>query len=173
MKRENVFLNLNLSDLSAQPGALHLDNKIILIDNLDDAEDGENAKDLSLANYPMKLSFTIALIIVSGGINVKINLQNFEAHEGDAITVFKGNIGEFCSLLPNTRMAVIAFSDEFFNVEKHFSTAISIQQQICTNPVMHIDRPFLDESLDIYNRMKLKLQEEDNIFREGALRGYT
>ena len=173
MKRENVFLNLNLSDLSAQPGALHLDNKIILIDNLDDAEDGENAKDLSLANYPMKLSFTIALIIVSGGINVKINLQNFEAHEGDAITVFKGNIGEFCGLLPNTRMAVIAFSDEFFNVEKHFSTAISIQQQICTNPVMHIDRPFLDESLDIYNRMKLKLQEEDNIFREGALRGYT
>lgn len=149
---------------------MHLDNKIILIDNLDDAEDGENAKDLSLANYPMKLSFTIALIIVSGGINVKINLQNFEAHEGDAITVFKGNIGEFCGLLPNTRMAVIAFSDEFFNVEKHFNTAISIQQQICTNPVMHIDRPFLDESLDIYNRMKLKLQEEDNIFREGALR---
>lgn len=27
MKRENVFLNLDLSDLSAQPGALHIDNK--------------------------------------------------------------------------------------------------------------------------------------------------
>ena len=27
MKRENVFLNLDLSDLSAQPGALHIGNK--------------------------------------------------------------------------------------------------------------------------------------------------
>ena len=27
MKRENVFLNLDLSDLSAQPGALHIENK--------------------------------------------------------------------------------------------------------------------------------------------------
>ena len=39
MKRENVFLNLDLSDLSAQLGALHVDNKIILIDNLDDVAD--------------------------------------------------------------------------------------------------------------------------------------
>lgn len=173
MERENVFLNLNLSDLSVQPGALHIDNKIILIDNFDNTEDGEISRGLSFANYPMKLSFTIAMIIVSGGINVKINLEDFQAHEGDSITVIKGNIGEFCGLMPNTRMAVIAFSDEFFNVEKHFTTAISIQQQIYTNPVLHLDKQFLGESLDIYARMKSKLREEDNIFREGALRGYT
>lgn len=67
----------------------------------------------------MKLSFTIAILIVSGGINVKINLEDFEAHEGDAITVFKGNIGEFCSMLPDTRMAVIAFPMIFQCGEKY------------------------------------------------------
>lgn len=173
MKSDNVFLTLNLSDLSAQSGAMHIDNKLILIDNFNNTDDGENYSELSFANYPIKLSFTVAMLVLSGGIKVKINLEDFEARAGDAITVFKGNIGEFCSLLPNTRMAVIAFSDEFFNVEKHLSTAISIQQHIYINPVLHIDRQFLNESLDIYNRMKLKLQEEDNEFREGALRGYT
>lgn len=38
MKEENVILNLNLSDLSKQPGAQHIDNKLILIDNFDYSE---------------------------------------------------------------------------------------------------------------------------------------
>ena len=173
MKNDNIFLNLNLSDLSALPDAIHIDNKFILIDNFDDTENDENTKGLSFANYPMKLSFTIVILIVSGGIKVKINLEDFEAGAGDAITVFKGNIGEFCSLLPNTRIAVIAFSDEFFNVMKHIGTAISIQQQIYTNPVSHIEKGFFEDSLDIYKKMKSKLSEVDNIFREGALQGYT
>lgn len=173
MKSDNIILNLNLSDLSVQPGALHIDNKFILIDNFDDTDSNENSKGLSFANYPMKLSFTIAILVLSGGIKVKINLEDFEARAGDAITVFKGNIGEFCSLLPDTRMAVIAFSDEFFNVVKHINTALSIQQHIYANPVLHLDKGFLDEALDIYKRMKLKLSETDNLFREGALHGYT
>lgn len=61
----------------------------------------------------MKLSFTIGLIVLSGGMKVKINLEDFEARAGDAIVVFKGNIGEFCSLLPDTRMVVIAFPMSF------------------------------------------------------------
>lgn len=173
MKRENVFLNLDLSDLSAQPGALHIDNKIILIDNLDDVADEENANSLSFANYPMKLSFTIGLIVLSGGMKVKINLEDFEARAGDAIVVFKGNIGEFCSLLPDTRMVVIAFSDELFNVVKHINTALSIQQYIYTNPVFHLDEEFLDEALDIYKKMKAKMTETNNIFLEGILHGYA
>lgn len=112
MKNDNIFLNLNLSDLSALPDAIHIDNKFILIDNFDDTGNEDNTKGLSFANYPIKLSFTIVILIVAGGIKVKINLEDFEAGAGDAITVFKGNIGEFCSLLPNTRIAVIAFSDE-------------------------------------------------------------
>ena len=70
MKNDNIFLNLNLSDLSALPDAIHIDNKFILIDNFDDTENDENTKGLSFANYPMKLSFTIVILIVSGGIKV-------------------------------------------------------------------------------------------------------
>lgn len=173
MKDDKVILNLNLSDLSDLPEAQHIDNKVILIDNFDYSENEKQVRQLSFVNYPMKLSFTIAILIISGGINVKINLEYFEARSGDAITVFKGNIGEFCGLLPDTHMAVIAFSDEFFNVAKNINTAVSIQQHIYTNPVFHFDRDFFDEALDIYKRMKLKLAETDNLFREGALHGYA
>ena len=136
MKNDNIFLNLNLSDLSALPDAIHIDNKFILIDNFDDTGNEDNTKGLSFANYPIKLSFTIVILIVAGGIKVKINLEDFEAGAGDAITVFKGNIGEFCSLF-------------------------------------HVEKEFFEDSLEIYKKMKSKLSETDNIFREGAIQGYT
>lgn len=173
MKSDSIFFIFNLTDLSTQPGALHIDNKFILIDNFDNPENQGNSKDFSFVNYPMRLSFTVAVLVISGGISFKINLQKFEANEGDAITVLKGNIGEFCSSLPNTRMAVIAFSDDFFNVENHIHTAMSIQQYIYANPVLHLNQNFLEEAIDIYNKMKSKIQEYDNIFREDTLRSYT
>lgn len=173
MKNHNVFLNLKLSNLAEQPGAMHIGNKLILIDNFDDAGDDDGYSGLSFANYPMKLTFTLAIIVVSGGMKVRINLEDFEARSGDAINVFKGNIGEFIGLQPHTRIAVIAFSDEFFNVFNNIDTAMSLQQYIYMNPVLHIGRGFIDESLEIYKKMKAKLSEVDNVFREGALRGYA
>lgn len=173
MRVDNIFLNLNLSDLSALPRAVHLDNKFILIDNLNDTLDDSDSQISPFENYPIKLSFTIVMIVIKGGIKLKINLQEFEARKGDTITVLKGNIGEFCGLLPNTRMAVIAFTDEFFNVVKRINTAISIQQFIYTNPLLHPEQEFLDEAIDIYCKMKEKLAETDNCFREGTIQGYT
>lgn len=173
MGNDNVFLNLNLIDLAAQPRAMHIDNKFILIDNFNDLMDENYSRELSFASYPVKLSFTIVMIVVAGGIKVKINLEEFEAHEGDSITVLKGNIGEFCNLLPNTRMAVIAFSDDFFNVAKCMNVAISLRQYVYLNPLLRFDRDYLDEALEIYCKMKLKLAETDNEYREGIIQGYT
>lgn len=173
MRGDNIFLNLNLSDLSALPKAVHLDNKFILIDNLNDTLDDSDSQISSFDSYPVKLSFTIVMIVLEGGIKLKINLEEFEAGKGDTITILKGNIGEFCGLLPNTRMAVIAFSDEFFNVVKRINTAISIQQFIYANPLFHPEQVFLDEAIDIYCKMKEKLAESDNSFREGTIQGYT
>ena len=173
MRVDNIFLNLNLSDLSALPRAVHLDYKFILIDNLNDTLDDSDSQISPFENYPIKLSFTIVMIVIKGGIKLKINLQEFEARKGDTITVLKGNIGEFCGLLPNTRMAVIAFTDEFFNVVKRINSSISIQQFIYTNPLLHQEQEFLDEAIEIYCKMKEKLAEADNCFREGTIQGYT
>lgn len=173
MKNNSFFQNLSMDDLSAQSGAMHVDNKILLVDNLDDSENQDGNGELSFVNYPIKLTFTIVMFVISGGVRVRINLENFDVSAGDVATVFRGNIGEFCSRLPGTRMAVIAFSDDFFNVVKNVDTAISIQQYVYMNPVLHLDEKFMDEALDIYRRMKSKLSETDNAFREGALHGYA
>lgn len=50
---------------------------------------------------------------------------------------------------------------------------MSIQQYIYANPVLHLNPEFLEEAIDIYNKMKSKIQEYDNIFREDTLRSYT
>ena len=79
MRVDNIFLNLNLSDLSALPRAVHLDNKFILIDNLNDTLDDSDSQISPFESYPIKLSFTIVMIVIKGGIKLKINLQEFEA----------------------------------------------------------------------------------------------
>lgn len=171
MDTNGNLLHMDLNDLSDQTGALHIDNRLILIDNLETPSSGE-PDGLSFVNYPVKLSFSIAMIIVSGRVRVRINLENFEAGEGDAIIVLQGNIGEFCHMQPDTRIAVIAFADEFLNIQKHIRTALSIQQLIYSNPVLHLEGKFMEESLDIYRKMKSKLRESDNVFRNEVVQGY-
>ena len=171
MDTNELLLNMKLNDLSEQTGALHIDNRLILIDNLDSPESDESYG-LSFVNYPVKLSFSVAMIVISGLVRVRINLENFEAGENDVIIALKGNIGEFCYMHPDTRIAVIAFDDEFLNIQKHIRTAMSIQQLVCSNPVLHLEDYFLEESLDIYRKMKSKMQEVDHLFRKEVVQGY-
>ena len=171
MDTNELLLNMKLNDLSEQTGALHIDNRLILIDKLDSPESDESYG-LSFVNYPVKLSFSVAMIVISGLVRVRINLENFEAGENDVIIALKGNIGEFCYMHPDTRIAVIAFDDEFLNIQKHIRTAMSIQQLVCSNPVLHLEDYFLEESLDIYRKMKSKMQEVDHLFRKEVVQGY-
>lgn len=173
MTNENIFLRMNIGDLAAQPEAMYIGDRFVLVDNLDKPLDEMNNDNIMFESCPIKLSFTIVIVVVKGGIKVKINLEDYDVLEGNAITVLNGNIGEFCSMLPNTRLAVIAFSDNFFNAVEHINTAMSIHQYIYKNPLLHMKSDYMSESLDIYNKMKSKLSEVDNDFREGALRGYT
>ena len=171
-KTTSAFQHLNLINLSVLKEAVHLDNELILIDNFD-LSNTSSDESLFFTQYPVKLSFTVVIIIFSGSMHYRINLEEFWAYSNDLITVQKGAIGEFLHSSPDLQVVVIAFSNEFFHMNDHPELAMKMQQMLYGNPVSHFSGESLKEMRMIYELMKKKISETDNPFRKEILQGYV
>lgn len=170
-KNDASFMNMDLIDLSALKEAVHLDNELILIDNMN-FQQVDTACAAFFTNYPVKLSFSVIILLLSGSMKFHINLEYYEASSQDIIAVQKGAIGEFLYTDPNSRIAVIAFGNEYFRMTTHPEAAMKLQQITYKHPVNHCSDLVFKETLTIYQLMKRKITEIDNPFRKDTLQGY-
>ena len=166
------FLDIDLVRLSAQKGAVHLDNEFILIDNLS-GETGTTESEPMFVNHPVKLSFSIVMFCISGSMRFRINLQDFELRANDVLIGMEGSIGEYYGMSPGTRIALVASSGEYFHITNQAETAMSLQRQLYSGPLCHMRPEVFAESMTLYRLMKSKIGEIDNPFRKGALQGYV
>ena len=171
-KTTSAFQHLNLINLSVLKEAVHLNNELILIDNFNFASTSDD-ESLFFTQYPVKLSFTVVIIVFSGSMHYRINLEELWAYSNDLITVQKGAIGEFLHSSPDLQVAVIAFSNELFHMNDHPEVAMKMQQMFYENPVKHISGESLKEIHMIYELMKKKIVETDNPFQKEILQGYV
>lgn len=103
----------------------------------------------------------------------QVNLQDFELQTNDLLVVLEGTIGEYRGMDDNTRIAVIAFSSEYFQTALQIDATMSLQRRLYASPLCHLTDKAMEESIAIYHLMKAKIAETDNPFRKGALLGYT
>lgn len=171
-KTTSAFQHLNLINLSVLKEAVHLNNELILIDNFNFASTSDD-ESLFFPQYPVKLSFTVVIIVFSGSMHYRINLEELWAYSNDLITVQKGAIGEFLHSSPDLQVAVIAFSNELFHMNDHLEVAMKMQQMLYENPVKHLSGESLKEIRMVYELMKKKIIENDNPFRKEILQGYV
>ena len=171
-KTTSAFQHLNLINLSVLKEAVHLNNELILIDNFNFASTSDD-ESLFFTQYPVKLSFTVVIIVFSGSMHYRINLEELWAYSNDLITVQKGAIGEFLHSSPDLQVAVIAFSNELFHMNDHLEVAMKMQQMLYENPVKHLSGESLKEIRMVYELMKKKIIENDNPFRKEILQGYV
>ena len=149
-----------------------MNNELILIDNFNFASTSDD-ESLFFTQYPVKLSFTVVIIVFSGSMHYRINLEELWAYSNDLITVQKGAIGEFLHSSPDLQVAVIAFNNELFHMNDHPEVAMKMQQMLYENPVKHFSGESLKEIRMIYELMKKKIIENDNPFRKEILQGYV
>lgn len=149
-----------------------MNNELILIDNFNFASTSDD-ESLFFTQYPVKLSFTVVIIVFSGSMHYRINLEELWAYSNDLITVQKGAIGEFLHSSPDLQVAVIAFSNELFHMNDHLEVAMKMQQMLYENPVKHLSGESLKEIRMVYELMKKKIIENDNPFRKEILQGYV
>lgn len=169
---KQAYWDLDLIRLSAENTAVHLNKEFILIDNFDETSEQINT-DLEFVNHPVKLSFTIAIFCLAGRMRFQINLQDFELQTNDILIVQEGGIGEYRGMSDDTRIAVIAFSSEYFQIARQIEATMSLQRQLYSSPLFHLTPEAGEELMAIYRLMKAKIAETDNPFRKGALLGYT
>ncbi len=169
---KQAYWDLDLIRLSAENAAVHLDKEFILIDNFDENIKRVNTG-LEFVNHPVKLSFTIVIFCLAGRMSVQINLRNFELKPNDVLIVQEGAIGEYHGMADDTRLAVIAFSSEYFQSALQIEATLSLQRRLYSLPLYHLTPDAMEETMTIYRLMKAKIMETDNPFRKGSLLGYT
>lgn len=172
MNTKQTYWDFDLIRLSAEDTAVHLNKEFILIDNFKDAPD-QSDTDFEFVNHPIKLSFTVALLCLAGQMRVQINLQDFELRANDVLIVQEGTIGEYRGMSDDTRIAVIAFTSDYFQTALQIEATMSLQRKLYASPLYHLTDRAMEETMTIYRLMKAKIAETDNPFRKGALLGYT
>lgn len=126
---KQAYLDLDLIQLSTENAAVHLNKEFVLIDNLDEVPEQTNME-MEFVNHPVKLSFTIAIFCLTGRMSVQINLQEFELRANDILIVLEGSIGEYRGMSDDTRIAVIAFSSEYFQTALQVDATMSLQHKL-------------------------------------------
>lgn len=157
---KHPYSDLDLIRLSDQDGAKTLDGQFVVIDNLEETSSNRQQTDNCeeyFVNYPVKLSFTIAIFCVGGSIRFRINLKEYELRANDLLVVMKGDIGEFMGISRDARMAVIAFGDEYFKGTTQIEETMRLTWRLRSSPLSHLPESGMRESLAIYRLAKAKL----------------
>lgn len=169
---KQAYWDFDLIRLSAESAAVHLNNEFILIDNFNETSE-QSDTDFEFVNHPVKLSFTVALLCLAGQMRAQVNLQDFELRTNDVLVVQNGTIGEYRGMSDDARIAVIAFTPEYFQTALQIEATMSLQRRLYASPLWHLPFEAMEELMVIYRLMKAKIAETDNPFRKGALLGYT
>lgn len=151
----------------------YLDNDFMLIDNLDGYGLSEELSDM-FENYPIKLNCHTVFICVEGTLTVTINLKEYQLVKNQMIFMSANSIIEIGHHDVNTRIAVIALSSDFFaNTSMEYrSELMNVGKILLHNPKMSMPQDVVDETIDIYRKMKIKLKQMDNPFRAFSLKSY-
>lgn len=169
---KQAYWDFDLIRLSAESAAVHLNNEFILIDNFNETSE-QSDTDFEFVNHPVKLSFTVALLCLAGQMRAQVNLQDLELRTNDVLVVQNGTIGEYRGMSDDARIAVIAFTPEYFQTALQIEATMSLQRRLYASPLWHLPFEAMEELMVIYRLMKAKIAETDNPFRKGALLGYT
>ena len=169
---KQAYWDFDLIRLSAESAAVHLNNEFILIDNFNETSE-QSDTDFEFVNHPVKLSFTVAFLCLAGQMRAQVNLQDFELRTNDVLVVQNGTIGEYRGMSDDARIAVIAFTPEYFQTALQIEATMSLQRRLYASPLWHLPFEAMEELMVIYRLMKAKIAETDNPFRKGALLGYT
>ena len=166
---KQAYWDFDLIRLSAESAAVHLNNEFILIDNFNETSE-QSDTDFEFVNHPVKLSFTVALLCLAGQMRAQVNLQDFELRTNDVLVVQNGTIGEYRGMSDDARIAVIAFTPEYFQTALQIEATMSLQRRLYASPLWHLPFEAMEELMVIYRLMKAKIAETDNPFRCSDIR---
>lgn len=158
--------------ISKMYGVNHIDEEFLMIDNLDNGSVMEDTNSI-FVHYPIKTNHTTVYFCTNGSLRVKINLTEYQMVTNDILTILAGSVMELLDATADARIAIISFSNKYFTPFDHMEEFMRIGNIIYNSPLIHLSEDTMQECIEIYSKMKAKLQQEDNPFRKFAIKAYS
>lgn len=144
-------------DMLPRAGAMvGFSDKLVLYDNLDfPLSEAINPDVIAFLNsLPRRSSFTIVILCVKGRIEFRCNLRNISAGPGELIVIVPGTVVEEILMNPDSKLIVIAVSDQTYLPDPSFQNAMYAQQNFTSSFVLPVDKDILGNGIESYKQLK-------------------
>jgi hypothetical protein len=172
MEKHNNILAHFGGKISGIYGVHHIEDEFLMIDNLSNDPVIKETDSIFL-RYPIKTNNNIVYFCVKGSLKIKINLTEYQIRANDTLTILAGCVMELLDTTEDAQIAVISFSNKYFTPFDHMEEFMGIGNMIYNNPLIHLSEDTMQECIEIYLKMKAKLQQEKNPFRIFAIKAYS
>ena len=146
---------LELGNLPCTSRTIHIPGVFLISDNLDGfgGLDFLNSSDIKgmLHKHPFKLKFSMILICDSGFIKVRTHMREHIVKKGDIFIMAEGGRGECLEIDPTSRLAMLAFSNDFDILESKMKISTEFLSLIAKRPVLSLSDREFSNVLTIYH----------------------
>lgn len=144
--------------------ARRIGHEFVLADNMNASAEMGVAESI-FKNRQYKLTGATIVLCFSGSILYRVNLSEHCVGAGQVLVMLPGSIMEFVSVFGEMTMAIISFSQEYYEM------IVNVSSQMRDNPVFCIPPHESAECLAIYNAMKNRLAADAGAGKQ-IVKGY-
>ena len=110
MMNQQKMQLMELSMIPAYGSAVNLDDRMLLMDNLDENADPANWQQELSARLPMKLNLTCMVIVIRGKVTMGVTFRDIVAGENTCAIISSGAIIEWFKVDKGTKLIFLSFS---------------------------------------------------------------
>lgn len=178
MKETEFFNLLNIMSLPVNDRLVNLDDKFILIDNLDITENDCNkildacTRHFINSPYPFKLNYMQICLCLDGRLHVRLNMEDCIIEKNDLLVTWPGSVGECIDISSDFRSILIGFSDKAYVPEVNIKSSMILRKYLTFHHIIHVPDDDVNELVTIYKLMYKKIKQPDFEYKSEVIKSY-
>jgi AraC-like DNA-binding protein len=169
------FYSIDMPMLQAQRNTLFFEDKITLLDNLDErlpTRFSEVKDELKLA--PLKFSTVIqGMFCLKGSIDIQVNFNRYHVTENEMLIITSKQIGELYRMSDDVRFAIIAISSKFYDPALNRTNSIKQQNLLAERPYHRLGDTEMKEIMAVYELLKCKIKQDNMPYKKEIIKGFV
>lgn len=178
MNKTEFFNLLDLMPLSDNERLVNLDDKFILIDNLDvegyaKEQIYDACKEYFVGSpHPFKLTYIQFCLCLGGSLHVRLNMEDCLIGKNDLLIGWPGSVGELVDISSDFRSILIGFSDMAYVPEVNIKSSMIMRKHMTFNHIIHVSDDDANELVTIYRLMKKKIKQPEFEYKNEVIKSY-
>ena len=170
--QDSKFTTFNFPMLPIDSNTVKYNNKLFLSDTFNELNAAE-IEEWRDKQYPYKINFSISIFCLKGQLSVRLNLIEYTIKANEVLTVGPKSIGELLSISHDCKMFMIAFTENFYPIDRISGHIPSILNMLNRHPVLEFSETEFQELKHIYISMYEKLSDPDFILKKEIVSDYV